>query len=184
MKEYREIKIEDIDVLDYLNTDEDNVLIASGGKKHHNIMATNDITFGIMRDKPVVTLYLEQDFYTRGYVEKKGSFSLNFLSDTEESRDKLKKIQAVSGREVDKFKEYDLDFDMVDGVPATSDSKYLLICKVIYRNHPSKSDFFDDYRKFYKKNFKKSSDYAYLAEIVGAYEVVETADDKKAEKED
>lgn len=173
MKNYKEVNFNDLDLESYISLDEEHILITAGGKKNNNVMVTNDVLFGVLNDKPVVAIHLSGDFFTRGYVEKKGSFSLNFLSEGDQSKEVRKYLQSVSGKDEDKVKNSGLTLNIVDSIPSLDEAKYVLNCEVIYRNHLEKNDFFDNHKGTYKKEFKKNRDYAYVAEIVSAYELVE-----------
>ena len=171
MKQHNKIKMKDFDISPYISLEEENILIAAGGKKNNNIMVTNDFTFGTLHGQPVVSIHLAGDYYTRGYVEKKGEFSINLLHDDKTSKDIIKKLQSTSGRDEDKFDAAGLTVNMINGVPSAEEAKYVLNCKVIYRNKLEKNDFFDDYKKTYKKKYKKSTDYTYVGEIVDIFEI-------------
>ena len=179
MKNQKSINLSEIDLLKYVNLDEEKVIVASGGKKNCNVMITNDVTFGIMRDKAIATIYLEPDFYTKGYIEKKSQFSINLMSLTKDNKEIFESLSSGSGRDEDKFKKSGLTLKMISDVPTVEEAQYVLICNVIYRNHLSKNDFFEDYKKFAKKEFKKDYDYAFVAEIVEVYEIVEEDSDTK-----
>ncbi|AVM41836.1 hypothetical protein C5Q98_00690 [Fastidiosipila sanguinis] len=179
MKEFKQIELKDINILSYLSPEEENFVIVSGDNKHHNAMVTNQISFGRMRDKDIATIYLGKDFYTRGYIEKKGRFSINLLPKSDASREILDKLAHLSGKDSDKFQETGLTL-IPDKTPKIEEAEYVLTCRVIYRSHLEKDSFFKKYKKYAKEEYENGFDYAYVAEIKKVYKVID-AESSKAE---
>lgn len=183
MKKFKQIELKDIDILSYLSPEEENFVIVSGDEKHHNAMVTNQISFGRMRDKDIATIYLGKDFYSRGYIEKKGRFSINLLPQSDDSKVILDKLANLSGKNTDKIKETGLTL-ITDKTSKIEEAEYVLTCRVIYRSHLEKDAFFKKYKKYAKEEYKEGFDYAYVAEIKKVYKVSNNEDsDDKSETE-
>lgn len=182
MKELKQIELKDIDLFSYLSSEEENFVIVSGDNKNHNAMVTNQVSFGKMRNKDIATIYLGKDFYTRGYVEKKGRFSINLLPQNDKSKEILDKLAHSSGKDTDKIKETDLTL-IPDKTPKIEEAEYVITCRVIYRSHLEKDSFFKKYKKFAKEEYENGFDYAYVAEIKKVYKVIDTDTDNSVEND-
>ena len=117
MKNYIPVKLEDLDLNAWQAFGEDWVAIAAGGRKHANAMTASWGSIGVVWGKPAVTIYMRPQRYTRGFVEKKGRFSINFLPAGPESRKALRYIGEVSGRDEDKLANAGLTLAIVDKTP-------------------------------------------------------------------
>lgn len=178
MNKYVPIDLHELNIDVFQEFGENWVAIAAGGKKHANAMTISWGSLGVLWGKPTVTVYLRPERYTRGFVEKKGRFSINFLPKTEESHKALAYIGSVSGRDEDKLAKADLSLTMVDKIPSLEQANLILNCQVIYRSQIEPKKMFDDQINddFYPE---KDYHYTYIAEIISAYRVEEVPDEAK-----
>lgn len=171
MKEYRPINVEDLPLNAWKAINDNWFIVCAGGKKHHNFMTCSWGTFGTHWDKPTVTLMLRPQRYTRGFVEKRGKFSINIMPDTPEMKEIMEYAGTVSGRDEDKAEKTGLSYNRVDKVPSLDQARYVLNCEVIYRSQIEKGNFMDD--DLCKEHYPdKDYHYIYIGEIKQAYELV------------
>lgn len=60
-KEFKQIQLKYIDLLPYLSAEAKNFIIVSDDNKYHNVITTNQISFGRIRNKDIATIYLGKD---------------------------------------------------------------------------------------------------------------------------
>ncbi|NLF21099.1 MAG: flavin reductase family protein [Clostridiaceae bacterium] len=181
MKNYIPVKLEDLDLNAWQAFGEDWVAIAAGGRKHANAMTASWGSIGVVWGKPAVTIYMRPQRYTRGFVEKKGRFSINFLPAGPESRKALRYIGEVSGRDEDKLANAGLTLAIVDKTPVLEQADLVLNCRVMYRSQIESNKFID--REFSKKLYpEKDYHYVYVGEIISAYRLVEAAPENTLEE--
>lgn len=168
MENYQEVKLEELDINPWETIGNDWLVVSAGGKKRQNAMTASWGSFGIMWGKKVVTIVLRPQRYTRGFVEKKGTFSISVLKDTPENREGMKYIGTVSGRDEDKMTKAGLSFEMFDKLPAIKDAELVLECRVIYRGRVEKDEFIE--KGLVKECYpEKDYHFVYVAEIEKAY---------------
>ncbi len=181
MKHYTAIRPEELALNPWKSFGHDWAVLAAGGRKKHNAMTVSWGGFGVLWGKPVVTLYLRPQRYTRGFIEKKGKFSLNFLKESEENRKAMRYIGGVSGRDGDKMKKAGLAYNLEKKTPTIQDAEIVMNCRVIYRGRIEKGNFIN--RELIKENYPdKDYHFVYLAEITEC--LVKDEDDDAAEKEE
>lgn len=174
MENYNEIKVDDLKLNAWKTLDKEWAIVAAGGKKRHNAMTISWGGFGIMWGRPVVTIYLRPQRYTRGFVEKKSRFSLNFMPQTKKYRDAMTYIGRVSGRDEDKMAQVGLEFNLEDKTPTIKDAELIFQCRVLYRGRIEKQNFIErDMAKEYYP--EKDYHFVYIAEITEAYQAAETS---------
>ncbi len=182
MNNYVPVDLKDLDLNVWEELGENWVAVAAGGKKHSNAMTISWGSLGILWGKPTVTIYLRPQRYTKGFVDKKGKFSINFLPPTAENHEKLSYIGSVSGRDENKLEKAGLTLGRVDKIPSLEQASLILNCTVIYRSQIEPKKFFDD--DLAKANYpEKDYHYTYIAEITAAYRV-EQMEDSDSESSD
>lgn len=85
---------------------------------------------GVLWNRDICTVYVRPQRYTYGFCEEAEIFTLSFLSD--EKRDALSFCGTKSGRDVDKFKECGLKYEIKNGACVLSDAKVTLVLKKLY----------------------------------------------------
>ena len=141
------------------------MLVTSGVPGACNTMTASWGGVGVIWNKPVTTIYIRPQRYTKEFIDKEELFSVSFLKDGH--RDALKLCGSVSGRDHDKIKEAGLTPVFIDGVPAFEEADTILICRKMYRTSMNPADFID---KDADSKFYPEKDYhdMYIAEIVKA----------------
>lgn len=168
MDKYKKIALEELELNPWSSLDQDWAVVAAGGKKRRNAMTVSWGGFGVLWGKRVVTLYLRPQRYTRGFVEKKERFSLNFLPEGEESRQAMRYIGSVSGRDEDKMAKAGLNFEIEGKIPHIEGARLFFNCRVLYRGRIEKQNFLE--HELCKENYPdKDYHFVYIAEVIDAY---------------
>lgn len=118
---------------------------------------------GILWNKPVITVYVRPQRYTRGLMDAEQYFSLSFLP--EELHDAAVLCGAKSGRDVDKVKETSLTVMSDREAPYFAEAELTLICRKLYAQDLDPACFVDkavDEKNYPTKDYHRM----YIGEIV------------------
>lgn len=143
------------------------LLITAGTLEKHNTMTASWGGVGVLWNKPVATVYIRPQRYTKEFVDSTQYFTLSVLP--KEMRQTLSYCGKYSGRNVDK--------DAACGLtPFTADAKngqsvcyeqarLILVCKKLYVGQISPEGFIDP--ALNEKNYPMKDHHAmYIGEIV------------------
>ena len=127
-----------------------------------NMMTASWGGVGILWNKPVVTIYVRPQRYTKEFIDNEEYFSLCVLP--EEYRQILNYCGTKSGRDEDKITETKLTIDESEKAPIFKESRLVLICKKLYAQDLTEQSFID--KSLVEKNYKaKDFHTMYIAEI-------------------
>lgn len=173
---------EQINVFDYgkeiMEAIQKSVLLTTLADEKINSMVISWGTLGIEWAKPIFTVFVRENRFTKQQLDKNPEFTINIpLGEYD------KKIMEVcgtkSGRHMDKIKELGLTIEPSDkiSVPGIKEFPLTLECKVIYKQkQDSKAITKENRLRFYSENIDGScpienEDYhtAYYGEILKAY---------------
>lgn len=173
---------QEIEVFDYANEIlkelKKGVLLTTKADDRVNSMTISWGALGIKWAKPIFTVFVRENRFTKYQLEKNPEFTINIpLGDFD------KKILGIcgtkSGRLVDKIKELNLTLETsnIISVPAIKELPLTLECKVIYKQKQDENEITEENKKlFYPKDVdglfhgaNKDFHTAYYAEIVSAY---------------
>ncbi len=147
--------------------DKDWLLITAGDMAQHNTMTASWGGVGIIWNKPVATVYIRPQRYTKQFVDHCEYFTLSALPS--EMRDVLTYCGRMSGKDVDKDKECGLTPFLCDENNPQSvgyeQAKLILVCRKLYAQTLTEESFI--YPEIAQKNYP-TKDYheMYIAEIV------------------
>ncbi|MDY4903074.1 MAG: flavin reductase family protein [Treponema sp.] len=85
---------------------------------------------GVLWNKPVATIYLRPQRYTKEIIDQTDTFSLSVLS--EKYKNALNYCGQHSGRDGDKFKAAKLDVEYMNGTPWIKQARLVMFCKKLY----------------------------------------------------
>lgn len=140
------------------------MLVTADNEDRANTMTASWGGVGIMWGKPVVTVYIRPQRYTKEYIDKSDYFTLSFLP--EEYRKALNVCGTVSGRSVeDKWKEAGLHSVKIDKTTAVEEAQEIYVCRKLYAQEMIPECFIDEEcdTKWYPQ---KDYHTMYIAEIV------------------
>ena len=137
------------------------LITAKKGEKT-NMMTASWGGVGILWNKPVATIYVRPQRYTKEFIDNEEYFSLCVLP--EEYRQILNYCGTKSGRDEDKIAETKLTIDESEKVPIFKESRLVLICKKLYAQDLTEQSFID--KSLVEKNYQaKDFHTMYIAEI-------------------
>ncbi|MBQ5645498.1 MAG: flavin reductase family protein, partial [Treponema sp.] len=127
-----------------------------------NMMTASWGGVGILWNKPVATIYVRPQRYTKEFIDNEEYFSLCVLP--EEYRQILNYCGTKSGRDEDKIAETKLTIDESEKAPIFKEARLVLICKKLYAQDLTEQSFID--KSLVEKNYKaKDFHTMYIAEI-------------------
>lgn len=127
-----------------------------------NMMTASWGGIGILWNKPVATIYVRPQRYTKEFIDNEEYFSLCVLP--EEYRQILNYCGTKSGRDEDKVAETKLTVDESEKAPIFKESRLVLICKKLYAQDLTEQSFID--KSLVEKNYQaKDFHTMYIAEI-------------------
>lgn len=154
------------------------VLLTTKAGDKVNSMTISWGVLGIEWAKPIFTVFVRENRFTRYQLEKNLEFTVNIpLGDFDKKI--LKICGTKSGRSVDKIKELNLTLETpnIISVPAIREFPLTLECKVIYKQRQDENEITEKYKNlFYPHDVdslfhgaNKDFHTAYYGEIVNAY---------------
>lgn len=172
----------EIQVWDYaeeiLSNLQKGVLLTTKAGEKVNTMTISWGTLGIEWAKPIFTVFVRENRYTRQLLEQNPEFTIN-IPHGEYDKKILGICGTNSGKDMDKFKAANLTLEqpMALSVPAVRELPLTLECRVIYKQLQNAREITpENNQKFYPQNVDGSfhganKDYhtAYYGEIVAAY---------------
>ncbi len=173
----KEIQIFDFagEILKALQT---GVLLTTKAEGKVNTMAISWGTLGVEWSKPIFTIFVRENRFTRQQLEKNPEFTINIPYGAYDKKI-LGQAGIKSGHSVDKIKELNLTLETSElvSVPAIKEFPLTLECKVVYKQKQDKEAITAENNSLYypqdvDSTFHGSNrDYhtAYYGEIVSAY---------------
>lgn len=136
-------------------------------KKPDGSVNTMTASWGMMGElwgKEAVTVYIRQSRFTKEFVDSQEYFTVSLFDGY---RKELGILGSKSGRAGDKIAEVGFTVEEIDGQPAFSESKCVLICRKMYQDDIRLEDMCDSV----KSTFYSDNDYhtMYVGEIVSCY---------------
>lgn len=140
------------------------MLITAGEKENSNTMTASWGGVGIMWGKPVVTVYIRPQRYTKEFVDNCEYFTVSFLP--EEYRSALNICGTISGRDVqDKWERAGIHPAAIENTTAVEEAEEIYVCRKLYSQNMIPDCFID---KSCDEKWYADKDYhtMYIAEIV------------------
>ena len=140
------------------------MLVTAGERSRSNTMTASWGGVGIMWGKPVATVYIRPQRYTKKFIDESEYFTLSFLP--EEYRKALSVCGRVSGRDVpDKWREAGLHPVEIGETTGVEEADEIFVCRKLYAQEMLPDCFIDDEcdTKWYPD---KDYHTMYIAEIV------------------
>jgi flavin reductase (DIM6/NTAB) family NADH-FMN oxidoreductase RutF len=127
--------------------------------------------FGNVCEKPVVTVYIRPQRYTKKFIDASGRFTMTYF-DFQKYGKALAYMGSHSGAdEPDKIQKAGLTLTEIDGQPTYAEGKYVFICKPFFRQQLAPESFLDKdimSAAFPDQDFS----FMYIAELEAAYEIL------------
>lgn len=139
------------------------MLITAGDANHCNTMTASWGGMGVLWGKPVATIYIRPQRYTKEFIDGQERLTLSFLA--EQHRKALTYLGSHSGRDYDKITDSGLGTELTpDGVPFIAEAETVIQCRKMYVDKISPEHFVDAYvaEKWYPE---RDFHYFYICEI-------------------
>ena len=107
-----------------------------------NTMTVSWGTSGVLWNKEVVTVFVRPQRYTYEFCEEASTFTLSFFG--EERKSTLTYCGTKTGRDVDKFKECDLKYELKNDACIFEDAKVTFVLKKLYAQDLKSECFYDE----------------------------------------
>ncbi|MBE5967688.1 MAG: flavin reductase family protein [Lachnospiraceae bacterium] len=107
------------------------MLITAGDENKANAMTASWGGLGVMYGKNVAFIVVRPQRYTKEFLDREETFSLNFFE--KEYKDVLKYMGSVSGRDEDKITKSGLTLEYSDHTPYFNEARNILICKKLFK---------------------------------------------------
>lgn len=173
----REIKVFDY-ASEIMKAVETGVLLTTKTDDKVNSMTISWGTLGIEWSKPIFTVFVRENRFTKHQLEKNPEFTINIPYGSFDKKI-LGFCGTKSGRDIDKLKELNLTLETPDkiSVPAIKELPLTLECKVVYQQKQDEQRITEENRKaFYPQEVDSfypgaNKDYhtVFCGEIVSAY---------------
>lgn len=171
-----------VNVFDYskeiLEALQDGILLTTKSEDKINSMTISWGMLGIEWNKPIFTVFVRENRFTREQLDKSGEFTIN-IPFGDFNRKILGFCGTKSGRDIDKINELGLTLTNPDiiNTPGIKELPLTLECKVIYKQEQDRNEIKEEFvKEFYPKNVDGSFSGAnkdfhstYYGEIVSAY---------------
>lgn len=176
----------EIHVFDYANDIlkgvKNGVLLTTKANGKVNTMTISWGTLGVEWAKPIFTVFVRENRFTKEQLDKNAEFTINIPYGTFDKKN-LGFCGTRTGRDIDKIAEMGLTLEEANcvSVPAIKELPLTLECKVIYKQKQDDTKITEENKdKFYPQDVESSfhganKDYhtAYYGEIVSAYIIEE-----------
>ena len=141
--------------------------LASGHEGDMNMMTIAWGTFGVLWNKPTVTVYVSTSRYTNSFMERNDYFTITHFPPA--MRSALQYIGTVSGRDTDKVQGSGLTPEFTElGNPIFAESDLAIECRKLY-THPFDRNLIPlEQREWYDRN-GLGVHVAYVGEIVNVW---------------
>ena len=141
------------------------MLVTAGTAERCNTMTASWGGLGILWNKPMATIYIRPQRYTRQFVDEQEYFTLAFFS--AEYRKTLGVCGSKSGRDIDKVKEcgFTVALSEQGGAPYFEEAELVLVCRKRMTMHMDPAAIPAEIKE---KNYRGDYHYIYWGEIVEA----------------
>lgn len=132
-------------------------LLAAGKPDDFNMMTVSWGQMGVLWNKPIVTVYVRPQRYTKGYIDSGDYFTLSFFP--EKYRPALSLCGSKSGRDFDKMGSSGLAASVSKGTVLFEEARLVFVCKKLYTGKIDKDGFEDG--ELIKKNYPDGDFHTY-----------------------
>ena len=165
MKEFKTITPQELTDNPFSLIARDWALLSAGTMEKYNTMTVSWGGFGVLWEKPSVTVYVRPTRYTYDFMENSSEFTLSFFP--EQYRKALSFCGSKSGRDFDKAKETGLNAMSFGSSVGFEEARLVILCKKRYFQDFDPKNFLDE--KIEKVYPQKDYHRFYVGEILSIY---------------
>jgi len=133
-------------------------VVSAGNTESFNAMTIGWGTIGVMWHRPVVTIYIRPQRYTKKFIDKMDLFAVSFYS--KEHKKALEVLGTRSGRDGDKITESALTPCFVEGTVTFEEADTVFVCKKLFGGQQLDASKFIDPKL--DSRFYPDKDYSYI----------------------
>jgi len=138
-------------------------LLSAGTKDKYNTMTIAWGSVGVMWNKPVFTVVVRPQRYTKEFMDNQDMFTVSFYP--ESCRKALELLGTKSGRDCDKISESGLTPFFTNETVAFEEAHTIYVCRKLHGGQPLDPSFFIDAGLDNAMYPKKDYHYFYIGEI-------------------
>lgn len=127
---FQEIPLESIELNPFTKLDREWALVTAGNETKSNTMTVSWGGMGTLWNKPVVTVYIRPQRYTKQFVDTEDRFTLSFFGP--ERKQALGVLGTKSGRDGDKVAEVGFTPAYLDGAVTYEQADLVFLCRKLY----------------------------------------------------
>lgn len=127
---FKELPIEELQLNPFTKLDKEWALVAAGPRFKSNAMTVSWGGLGVVWGKPVATIYVRPQRYTKEFVDGNDKFTLSFFAP--EHKRALGVLGTKSGRDSNKIEEVGFTPTELDGVVAYEQADLVFVCRKLY----------------------------------------------------
>ena len=127
---FKEIDIKSLEINPFVLLNDEWGLLSAGNETAYNTMTISWGSFGVMWNKPVVSVVIRPQRYTKEFVDKLDLFTVSFFPGSYKKA--LQLLGTKSGSECDKITESGLTPFFIDGSVAFDEANMIFICKKLH----------------------------------------------------
>lgn len=162
MKNYIEIKAEELNKSSFQMIGNDWMLITAKHNNKSNTMTASWGGFGVMWNKNVSFIVVRPQRYTKTFIDSSDNFSLCFFD--EKYKNELTYLGTVSGKDEDKMSKTALTLSYYEDIPYFEEANIIITCKKLFAQEFNDNSFIE--KDLIEKNYP-NNDYhtLYISEV-------------------
>jgi len=161
---FKEIDIKTLKINPFVMLNDEWGLLTAGDTQKHNTMTIAWGSFGVMWHKPVLTVVLRPQRYTKEFVDNLDLFTVSFFPETYKKA--LQLLGTKSGRDCDKISESALTPLFIDDTAAFEEAHTIFVCKKLHGGQQLDASKFIDLSLDFDMYPDKDYHYFYIGEVV------------------
>lgn len=138
---FKEIALAELEVSPFTKFDKEWALVTAGTEGNANTMTVSWGGLGTLWSRPVATVYIRPQRYTKQFVDENDRFTVSFYAP--EHKRALGVLGTKSGRDGDKVAEVGFTPVQVAGEPAFEEAELVLVCRKLYADEVRPENFVD-----------------------------------------
>ena len=166
---FEEIKIKDLSFNVFDKIGKEWMLITAGTVEKHNAMTASWGNLGVLWHKPVATVYVRPQRFTKTFLDKEDFFTISFYD--ESKKDALLFYGQNSGKDIDKDSKTNFVAKSFDRSVAFEEADLVFVCKKTFCDQMNPNKILN---KTIIKDIYENNDfhYIYIGEIVAVFKKV------------
>ena len=138
---FKEIELAELEVSPFTKFDKEWALVTAGTEGNTNTMTVSWGGLGTLWSRPVATVYIRPQRYTKQFVDENERFTVSFYAP--EHKRALGVLGTKSGRDGDKVAEAGFTPAQFAGEPAFEEAELVLVCRKQYAAYLGPEGFVD-----------------------------------------